>query len=197
MMGVFDACNSTKGTDSQTNWLAPCVHESDCGAGLRCFCGTCTTTCASGCDSFGTGASCITVSASAASACAPALPGGGVCSFSCTTDDGCARHGSDLRCLGGACLVAPVASTDAGGAPDSGPGAGGGGSGAGGPGGASGAGGSASSGGGASGTDGGDAGLAAVTAPLLISIEYPLVPTEHAWHRRVERHRARLSAASL
>lgn len=123
------ACGSTtRGTGSETHWLAACDSDAQCEGSLKCVCGTCTLPCSgkSECQSLGASATCASASAVAVVCAGSTAPADGLCLNACTTQASCS---SGTSCVGGACVPNPSsrgdASTDADGATGGSAGAGG------------------------------------------------------------------------
>ncbi len=107
---VLAGCGTSSGpqTGGHTHWLLSCQSDAQCGDDLQCICGRCVAPCAtpgSACSAPVAGTSCFPADgAVAAELCggdAAAVP---LCLATCTGDAEC----GDGRCVGGACLPAPV-----------------------------------------------------------------------------------------
>jgi len=98
--------SSVSDPDSETHWLRKCSVDSDCAKGLSCLCNTCTRPCGtSDCKSLGAGTSCVTPTDDALVDGCQLSPGIALCSKACSSDADCGAAGTDLHCLGGACLA--------------------------------------------------------------------------------------------
>lgn len=104
LSGCFNS--STPTADSETHFLAAC--GASCGDGLECICGVCTATCVPtrDCSGHHGEASCVPLSAFAATdTCAEAhLPDSlSVCDLACRSDGDCASLSSEHTCERGSC----------------------------------------------------------------------------------------------
>lgn len=98
------ACSKSAMPDThggETHFLSHC--ESECGDGLACVCGVCTSACdgAAACQAFADGAVCV-----ASDSLGSCNGGGGseqVCDYACAADGDCGALGSGYRCQTGAC----------------------------------------------------------------------------------------------
>jgi hypothetical protein len=100
---IATACATTaKSSGSNSNWLETCASDSDCSAGLECWCGICTKPCsaASDCSAFSAGASCDPTLATAICG-TPTFTAS--CALACVDDSDCSELGADGRCIEGAC----------------------------------------------------------------------------------------------
>lgn len=104
---VATSCATTSSSSgSNSNWLAVCSKDSDCGSGLECHCGVCTRTCtaAGECSGLATGATCDSqVTTLLCSGPAPEK----ACVLTCDRDSDCGVLGAQARCSGGLCTRSP------------------------------------------------------------------------------------------
>lgn len=105
---VTSACDdgTSKGTNSNTNWLLACDAPADCEGAWDCLCGVCTMTCEDGCEAAGG-------VCTQADSLAHALQCGGqeasaVCLRGC--DDGGEPCAADEACIAGVCAPLPAPS---------------------------------------------------------------------------------------
>jgi hypothetical protein len=89
---------STKAGGSNTNWFATCSSSAECGSGLECWCGICTSPCATECATGPAAATCE----SPPPACADPSKKS-ACAISCTKDAECKSLGADATCTGSVC----------------------------------------------------------------------------------------------
>jgi hypothetical protein len=97
---VSAACGgkSTQAGGSNTNWFATCSATAECGSGLECWCGICTSTCATECASGPAAATCEMPPASCTD---PSKKS--ACAMRCTNDAACKSLGADATCSGSVC----------------------------------------------------------------------------------------------
>jgi len=93
-------CATEADSGSQTHWLAACVQDADCGAGLVCRCARCMKECTDGsCTGLPRPAECAPRGSPALAAqCGSAGP---ACLAKCTESEGCS---SDEKCVSGLCV---------------------------------------------------------------------------------------------
>ena len=99
-LGFALACGgmSNQAGGSNTNWFATCASSADCAGGLECWCGLCTTACATGCSSAGSAATCSEPPAACTD---PSKKS--ACAVGCTNDADCASLGASAACGDGVC----------------------------------------------------------------------------------------------
>lgn len=89
---------STQAGGSNTNWFATCSSTAECGSGLECWCGLCTSTCATECAKGPAGATCEMPPASCTDP-----PKEAACVVGCTKDADCKNLGEGATCAGAVC----------------------------------------------------------------------------------------------
>jgi hypothetical protein len=104
---VAAACGgkSSESGGSNTNWFATCSANAECGSGLECWCGICTSPCATDCDSAPAAATCAMPPA----ACAEPSEKH-ACAIACTSDAACKSLGAGATCVGSICRKGVVRS---------------------------------------------------------------------------------------
>ena len=97
---VAAACGgkSSQSGGSNTNWFSTCSKTADCGSGLECWCGICTSTCATECTSAPAAATCATPPGTCTQPTEKHA-----CAIACTGDDDCTNLGTGARCVGSIC----------------------------------------------------------------------------------------------
>lgn len=105
------SCTDEESTDSETHWansMLSCEQSSDCGEGLSCVCGVCTTECSANsntCGELAAGAVCASGADGLPDRCStPAPPQDGVCLETCSTDNDCIGRDIMLECVDGYCV---------------------------------------------------------------------------------------------
>jgi hypothetical protein len=115
---VLCACTEShqEGFDKNTNWLRDCKDSNECGAGLQCVCGVCTSVCDRNaqCSDLADGAVCVGLAAMSDSCAAEDTAAAQrVCTLACKTGSACAERNDALTCMASACTLA-VSSADGG-----------------------------------------------------------------------------------
>jgi len=86
------ACTSGNNTDSQTHWLTSCSADSECGQGLACLCGVCSTECeeTAACSSTPGASVCVKrTQGPSEQLCEVQIDVSGICLPECIADDDC------------------------------------------------------------------------------------------------------------
>ncbi len=99
-LGLASACGlAVDDSGSNSNWLLSCEENADCGKGLSCVCGQCTTTCTANKACSNLGGTCGY----------PELvcgtPVNAICIAECGSDADCQNIHEELSCVSGICRV--------------------------------------------------------------------------------------------
>ena len=111
LLATAAACDGTGGplVDSESHFLTTCGSDSDCDAGLACYCGVCSLPCSDelACTDFDSPSACIPADQLAdAEVCGPELPAlDGICLSTCVADDDCSELAPGTRCFDGSCIA--------------------------------------------------------------------------------------------